>query len=155
MTARNKALIAAAVVALATPLTMQWEGKRNATYLDIGGVPTACYGQTGSQVQRGKTYSDATCRQWLNESLHAHYAGIRRCVTAPMADHQAAALTVWAYNVGVPAACGSTLVRHANAGNWPAACAQLDRWVYVRGQRVQGLANRRAAERGLCEGRQP
>ncbi|WP_425519928.1 glycoside hydrolase family protein [Stenotrophomonas maltophilia] len=41
-----------------------------------------------------------------------------------------------------------------NAGQ-PAAswCPELDRWVYAGGKRVQGLVNRRAAERAMCEGR--
>ncbi|WP_051304677.1 lysozyme [Chitinilyticum litopenaei] len=154
MTARRgAAALALAALALASPLVMKWEGKRNATYIDLAGIPTACYGQTGARVKTGQRYSDETCKQWLQESMAEHYAGLTRCLTAPAEAHQLAALTSWTYNVGVSAACKSQLVRKANAGDWPGACAELDKWVFVKGQRVQGLVNRRKEERALCEGR--
>lgn len=150
----------AAVLALAIPFATSWEGKRNTTYLDIAGIPTACMGQTGPKVQLGRTYSDATCEQWLREELTDYHQAITQCVAVPMAPHQAAALTVFAYNVGAAGACGSAAVRYARVGDWTRACRAIqtnDRgqpaWSYVGRTYVQGLANRRAAERALCEGR--
>ncbi|WP_375592301.1 lysozyme [Chitiniphilus eburneus] len=160
--ARPAAVAVAAILALATPLAMQWEGKRNTTYLDIGGVPTACYGQTGSKVRLGATYPDSTCDAWLQRELGDRYQQLAQCIPVEMAPHQAAALTVFAYNVGIAGACNSAAARYARAGDWPRACRAIqlnDRgqpaWSYVGGRFVQGLANRRAAERALCEGRAP
>ena len=36
---------------------------------------------------------------------------------------------------------------------FPAACAELERWVYAKGIKLRGLVKRRAAERAMCEGR--
>ena len=53
------------------------------------------------------------------------------------------------FNTG--AYCRSAIPALVARGEDRAACAQLSRWVYVRGRRVPGLVNRRAAERALCE----
>lgn len=75
-------------------------------------------------------------------------------IYVPLEQHEWAALLSWSYNVGTTAACGSSLVRKINSGQPASAwCAELDRWVYAGGKRVQGLVNRRAAERRMCEGR--
>lgn len=60
------------------------------------------------------------------------------------------ALVSWSYNVGTGAACGSTLAKKANAGDWQGACNQLRRWDKAGGKPVKGLTNRRAAETKLC-----
>ena len=41
----------------------------------------------------------------------------------------------------------------ANTGDWAGACKELDRWVYAKGIKLNGLVKRRAAERAMCEGR--
>lgn len=154
----KRAGAAAAVLAIALPLTMLWEGKRNTTYIDIAGIPTACYGQTGPKVQIGATYSNATCDTWLREELADYYQAISTCIGRDMQPHQAAAFTVFAYNVGKGGACRSTAVRLAKAGRWPEACRAIGMWDKAynpktgRTERVQGLANRRAAEIKLCLG---
>ncbi|QDQ24911.1 lysozyme [Chitinimonas arctica] len=156
----------AAVLALATPFVIQWEGKRNRTYLDVAGIPTACMGQTGTRVKIGATYNDATCEAWLREELTETYAAVSRCMPVPMTPNQAAALTAFAYNVGSTGACQSAAARYARQGDWGKACRAIQindagqpAWSYVTDAKtgkkvyVQGLANRRAAERALCEGR--
>lgn len=144
---------AAAVVALAAPVVMLWEGKENDPYRDLVGITTVCYGETsGVQMRR---YSDDECSTMLMQRLAQFDAELSRCITRPdVPVHVRAAVLSWAYNVGTDAACRSTLMQRLNAGQWLAACAELDRWVMAGGRRVQGLANRRAAERKLCEGRE-
>jgi lysozyme len=144
---------AAGVMLIAVSFVAGWEGKRNTTYNDIVGIPTICYGQTGARAVPGRTVSDATCQQWLEEELGQYYAGVRECIRAPMQDHQAAAFTSLAYNIGVKGFCGSTAAKRANAGDWPGACAAIERWNMAGGSVVNGLVRRRAAERKLCEGR--
>jgi lysozyme len=143
---------AAGVIALAAPVVMLWEGRENDPYRDIVGVWTVCYGEThGVQMRR---YSDAECSAMLMQRLAQFDGELSRCITRPDVPlHVRAAVLSWAYNVGTDAACRSTLMQRLNAGQWLAACAELDRWVMAGGKRVQGLANRRAAERKLCEGR--
>lgn len=147
----------AAVLVAAAALIKPWEGYKPAPYIDAVGVLTVCYGHTGrstgAAVER-RTHSRAECDQLLQADMLEAWRHVDRCITAPMTNGQAAALLSGTFNTGPSLVCGSTLQRLANAGDWRGACAQLDRWVYAGGKRMQGLANRRAAERAVCEGRQ-
>jgi lysozyme len=133
-----------------TALIKPWEGLELQGYADPIGIPTDCYGNThGAQVGVWRTIEQ--CEALLSAEVRRVAQGLARCVTRPVYPHEAAALISWAYNVGTGAACGSTLVRKLNAGM--PFCAELDRWVYAGGRKWQGLVNRRAAERAVCEGR--
>jgi lysozyme len=68
-----------------------------------------------------------------------------------LTDGQRGALVSFAYNVGVPKACGSTFVKRLNAGDGKAACAELSKWIYAGGRALPGLVNRRRDERKVCE----
>lgn len=143
---------AAAIIALAAAaLVKPWEGYSPTPYVDMVGVATYCYGDTGRPEKA--VYTEQECAEKLNSRLGQYLTGIQSCIRVALEPHQAAALLSWTYNVGVGAACRSTLVGRINSGQ-PAAswCAELDRWVYAGGKRVQGLVNRRAAERAMCEG---
>lgn len=144
---------AAAVLAAAIAIIASWEGKRNETYLDIVGVATVCYGQTGAAARPGARYSDAECEAMLGEEAAAFARKLDRCVlsSVQMTPQQQAVLLSWAYNVGSSAACGSTLVRKLNAGAPPAQwCPELLRWNRAGGKVVKGLDNRRRHEYRLC-----
>ena len=152
MKGRVASVGAAAIIALAaTALVKPWEGYSPTPYVDMVGVATYCYGDTGTPDKA--VYTEQECAQRLNSRLGSYLTGISQCIHAPLSQGQWAAVLSWTYNVGVAAACRSTLVRKINAGQ-PAAiwCAELGRWVYAGGKRVQGLVNRRAAERAMCEG---
>jgi lysozyme len=154
-------LISALLLAMA--LVMPWEGYRPRPYLDAVGILTVCYGHTGGIQQR--EYSPEECARLLRSDLGKAWQIVERCITAPMTDYQAAALTSFAFNVG-PGGRGvkdglcwlktgeqPRIRKFANAGQWPEACAQLQYWVSARGKRLRGLERRRAAEQALCEGR--
>lgn len=67
-------------------------------------------------------------------------------------DNQRAALYDFAWNLGVAALAGSTLLRLANAGDIVGAAAQFPAWVYAGGVVLQGLVKRRALEREVWLG---
>ncbi|MGE8279044.1 MAG: lysozyme [Stenotrophomonas sp.] len=141
------------VLLAATALVKPWEGYEPKPYRDIVGVLTVCYGSTTNIEQR--TYSEKECSDRLNSELGAYFAGISQCIKRPLREREWAAVLSWAYNVGVGAACRSTLVRRINAGEQgPGWCEELSKWTYAGGKRVQGLISRRAAERAMCEGGQ-
>ena len=156
MTPKQKliAQIGAGAAALVTAFVAQHEGLRLWAYRDPVGVLTACYGHTGPDVQPGQTYTRAQCRELLERDL-ARHAQALACIRRPLTDGQKAAFVSFAYNVGSEAFCSSSLVRKANAGDMPGACAELDKWVYAKGQKLPGLVKRRAAERAMCEGAAP
>lgn len=143
--------------ALAVGVIKPWEspgGEPNLVpYLDIVGVATDCYGNThGVRMDQVRTVDE--CEALLTAEIRQTAERLSRCIRRDLAPHEAAAVLSWAYNVGTGAACASTLVREINAGKpgsvW---CAQLERWTFAGGRHVQGLANRRKAERAMCEGR--
>lgn len=144
----------AAVVAATAVFVGPWEGERLEAYLDrIASPPvwTVCYGETKG-VQPGDRYTAQQCLDMLAQSLAGYHAQLARCIPTLPQQPQGVqvALTSWTYNVGAGAACGSTLARRANAGDWVGACNQLPRWNKAGGVVVRGLTNRRLAEQKLC-----
>lgn len=150
---RGKAAILAALLAGSVggvALIKPWEGLRLQGYADPIGIPTDCWGNThGARVGVWRTVAE--CEALLDAEVRKVAHGLSQCITREVPPNQAAALISWAYNVGVTAACGSTLVRKLNAG--AEFCSELSRWVYAGGKKWAGLINRRAAERAMCEGR--
>jgi len=88
----------------------------------------------------------------LAKAVGEFQAGLRKCLPGldGLPEGVQVAFLSWSYNVGTGAACRSTLVRRANAGDMPGACYQLPRWNRASGMVVSGLTNRRGAERTLC-----
>lgn len=144
-----KTTVAAGVISLAMPLTMQMEGLRLKAYLDIVGVPTICYGET-ENVELGDVRTKEECDVMLAIRL-AYYAWqVQRAIGTELPEATHAALASWTYNVGVEAMRNSRLVFIANGGDLEAACNQLPRWVYAKGKKLNGLVRRREIERELC-----
>lgn len=141
----------AAIIALSAPLIMRAEGEVTATYVDAVGVPTACFGHTGRDVKPGQHYTDGQCRGLLNQDQLNHLNGIAACIDVDVPAPSMAAFTSFSFNIGVAAFCRSSVDRLLNAGNLKGACAGLSAWVFAGGRRLQGLADRRARERALCE----
>lgn len=136
-----------------------WEGNRACTYIDPVGIPTVCAGVTDpAYAVPGACYSDAECSALNATEVAKHESGLDDCLTySPIPDFTKAAFVSWTYNNGVGAACRSTLIRKANAGDLHGACEELPRWVFAGGQRMRGLENRRwrgdgsrISERTLC-----
>ena len=149
----TKGIIAGSValMASATGLVQYWEGRELRAYQDIVGVWTICDGETNG-VRPGDVATPAECDSMLARNLRSYEAGLDQCLTYPVPGEAKVALLSWTYNVGVGAACASTLVRKANAGDLVGACNELPRWNRAGGRVVTGLSNRRAAEQELCLG---
>ncbi|HAA40895.1 MAG TPA: lysozyme [Pseudomonas sp.] len=135
---------------MAGVLVSNFEGRSLVAYLDPVGIPTICEGVTRG-VRLGQSKTPAQCDALLQQELTVAMAGVDRNVTKPQPETRRAALASFVYNVGEPQFKASTLLRKLNAGDARGACAELSRWVYAGGQKLQGLVNRRAAERELCE----
>lgn len=139
----------AALLALATGFVTQWEGRELRAYQDIVGVWTICMGDT-HDVRPGQVATPAECDTRLANHLRTYEAGLDKCLVAVVPGKAKVAFLSWTYNVGVGAACKSTLVRKANSGDVAGACDELLRWNRAGGKVVAGLTNRRKAERELC-----
>ena len=151
-TQRSGKPVAAGVLAVllaSVAFIAPWEGLELVPYRDIVGKVTWCYGETRG-TPRGE-YTEAECAAMLATGVGQFYDGLMRCVHRPLTLGQSVAITSWAYNVGIHAACNSTLVRKLNAGapadEW---CRELLRWDKAGGRTVRGLTNRRQAEYREC-----
>lgn len=136
---------------LAASVVAHLEGKRNTAYLDTGGVPTICYGETRN-VSLGDVASDSKCDSLLIAEVGRITTLVRSTSRTPLRDHELAAFVSFTYNVGDSAFRNSTLARLLRNGDVHAACLQLNRWVYDNGRVVTGLVNRREFETRLCFG---
>lgn len=153
MSLRTKALgIGAAgtiaVAAIATPFIGGWEGLETKPYYDIGGVLTVCYGETEDVEHR--EYTKEQCEYMLQERVEGFHKQVMGRIDKDIPITMQAAVTSFAYNVGIDAFGRSTLLKKINRGDLYGACQELDRWVYVGRTYVQGLANRRESEKRLC-----
>ncbi|MEP2717655.1 lysozyme [Pseudophaeobacter sp.] len=144
-------LIAGSGLALSTAIAFVggWEGLRQEAYQDVVGVWTVCYGETKG-VRPGDRYSKADCDEMLAEEIAAYEAALDQCLTAEVPLGMKIALVSWTYNVGAGAACQSTLVRRANAGDLSGACDELKRWNRAGGRIWRGLTRRRFSEMQMC-----
>lgn len=129
-----------------------FEGFSEKTYVPVAGdVPTIGFGSTEG-VKMGDTITVPKAIERLYRDTEKAESAIGRCVKVPLSQGEFDAFTSFAFNVGAEAFCDSTLVKKLNAADYAGACAELKRWVYVDGRRVQGLVNRREAEYRLCMG---
>lgn len=141
--------VGAGAVAIAAATVGFFEGKENQAYHDPVGVVTICYGHTAT-ARIGQTHSDEECEALLEQDLGTAFEAVNRNVAVELPPTREAALASFVYNVGEGAFARSTLLRRLNAGQARAACDELLRWVHAGGRRLQGLVNRRFAERELC-----
>jgi lysozyme len=152
-TAAKKGLAGtAAAITLALALIKPWEGLWLVAKVDkigTGRPVTACYGETKG-VTLGQRFTKEQCDEMLAKRLPQYANAIAPCIHVNISDKTRAALVSFAYNVGPAAACRSTAFKRINAGNIRGGCDALMNWTMAQGKFVQGLANRRAAERRLC-----
>lgn len=139
-----------AVIAVATPVVMYFEGNKPSAYLDPIGIPTVCYGHTKT-AKLGQKKTDSECRLLLEKDLELALSEVDRLVKVELPAERRAAFTSFVYNVGSAKFASSTMLRKLNAGDTAGSCAELSRWVNAGGKPLPGLVKRRAEERRLCE----
>jgi len=147
------ATIGAAAALIVTSFVAGWESggvPRLKAYRDIVGVWTICDGETLG-VTPGMVETVEGCRARGEAALIRHAEPVLACTPALRGHpHQLSAAISLAYNIGTAAYCRSTVARRFNAGQWAAACEAFLAWNRAGGRVVQGLVNRRRAERALC-----
>ena len=140
-----------------------------------GGLPTVCDGITrhitSTPIVVGEKWSAEKCAAETRAAVVKVQNQLLRCfkVTPPQPVLDSATSHAW--NFGAAATCGSGAMQAWNAEQWALGCRRLQFaddgrpvWSYVKTGRllpngkpemkfVQGLANRRGAERAMCEGR--
>lgn len=147
-----KTKIATGGLVLALGLVTLWEGYEEETYLDVVGIPTVCYGHTGSDVFMGDSKTLNECHELLAQDLKLAWTVVDKYVKPDLPANVHAAFTSFVFNVGAEAFRKSTALKLLNQGKIEEACHELPKWVYADGKKIKGLVNRRAAELKLCLG---
>lgn len=150
MSAINSALEKAAV------LCKHFEGFRSKPYICPAGYPTIGYGTVykpdGTKVTMDDApISEAQAEAWLMSELqHNYMAGVLKASPKLISQPGAlAAITDFAYNLGVGRYRASTLRRRVDAADWEGAAEQLMLWTKGGGKELPGLVRRRVAEKAL------
>jgi lysozyme len=125
-------LSATALVGLATH-----EGYVEKAYQDIVGVWTIGFGSTvkedGKAVAPGdKTTPVAALHRTLNH-VQKDETEIRKCVTAPLYQHEYDVMVDFAYQYGSSRLCRSSMVRLANQGRYEESCNAYLLYKYAGG----------------------
>ena len=132
------------VVSLGVPLR---------AYRDSKGFWTIGYGHLLSLDKdtdfSGVTWTQANADEVFAQDLAKYEKSVDDAVKVKLQPHQNDALVSFVYNLGVTAFSKSTLIRCVLAGDKQGAAKEFDKWVHVKGMIVQGLVNRRAAEKAL------
>ena len=132
----------------AVELVKGFEGFSGKAYICPAGVPTIGYGHTGN-VHPNDTITQTEATALLERDLQRFQDGVKKAVKVPLNDNQLAALTSFAYNVGLGAFGTSTLLKQLNEGHYDLAADQFLRWTKGGGKELPGLVTRRAAERAV------
>lgn len=162
--ARKGVIPTVLLAALMSPfayLTLErMEGNALQVYADkmAAGLPTFCAGRTDPHAKVGTRLTTDQCEQINRRTLLEYGYAVLGCVNWDyLTARRLIGLTMFAINVGKDGACNSRAVRLINAGNVAQGCDALARtpdgrpaWSYAGGKYVQGLQNRRQAERSLC-----
>ncbi|HEY8698821.1 MAG TPA: lysozyme [Rhizomicrobium sp.] len=147
-----------AVFALCKDRIKQFEGYSAKPYRDSAGVPTIGWGTirypngktvTMSDPAIGKDYAEQCLTFEMTQKAAILASHLEKSATV----HQAGAMLSLAYNIGVQAFLGSSVLRQFNAGKINAAAKAFEMWdkAHVDGKLVvvAGLLKRRKEEEAM------
>ena len=136
-----------------TKLIASFEGLELTAYLCPAKVWTIGLGTTvysnGQPVKKGDTCTKEQALQYKAHDLRRFENCVNSAVKVSINQNQFDALVSLAYNIGEKAFSNSTLVKKLNTGDYQGAADQFSAWNKSKGKVLNGLVNRRAAERTL------
>lgn len=125
-----------------------------------GGEPwTIGYGSTGAdpfnggRIRKGTIWTREQAEQRFRDHLREFEDGVAKSLTNVASQGQFDAMVCLAYNIGLAAFGGSTLLRMHNAGDFDGAAKQFLRWNRAGGRVMKGLTRRREAEAAMYRGK--
>lgn len=137
-------------------LMKEFEGLRLEAYQDIVGVWTIGYGNTyyedGTKVKKGDKITKERALDLYTNIMNRFSDQVRNAIVNPdrISDTQFSAMVSLAYNIGIGAFKGSTLLKKVNANPCdPTIPNEFLRWNKAGGKVVNGLTRRRQAEADL------
>lgn len=152
--------LSTAVATLTAAFLMPWEGYAPVAKherIDPPGVITWCFGRTNFDdptVKAGTRFTKEECKKQLEETIPKYSEQARKCIPNLYAlpEPTQAAVISFTYNLGQGNLCKSRVAANLNRGppNIQAACDAMLAFTRANGKFIQGLLNRRRAERTLC-----
>ena len=111
------------------------EGYKGEAYIPVpGDVPTIGYGTTKDVRMGDKTTPVRSLVKLMEEVDTVYVAGVKKCVTVPLYQHEFSAYVSLTYNIGVGAFCRKAkegkppnLIDLINAGKYEEACERIER----------------------------
>lgn len=139
---KNKIMLAgsSAVVAVAAYVIIPYEGQvvnsqgNHVSYLDIVGVPTACWGTTGKdlygdKIQAGKIYTQDECEKLFVRDLALYNSYVKKHVKVDLKSYEEVAYTSLVWNIGETAFKNSkSVLGRLNSGDHDGACKGILDW---------------------------
>lgn len=129
-------------------LITQFEGCKLNSYQDQGGIWTIGYGNTRN-VGPKMFCTLEEAHEWLDDDIREHAEQIDKVITVTVSQNQFDALVSFVFNVGFGNFFKSSLLQKLNEKNYLGAADEFLRWDKIHGIEIQGLLNRRKAEREL------
>jgi lysozyme len=116
-------------------------------------VWTIGWGATGPDIKKGTVWTQKQADDRFRADLDAFGKGVATWLAGkPTTQAQFDAMVSLAYNIGMGAFSGSTLLQYHKAGRFADAADQFLRWNKQAGVVLKGLTARRQAERALYLG---
>lgn len=116
--------------------------------------PTLGWGSTGPDIKLGMFWTQEQADERFAADLTKFAKGVQTAVgTTHTTQGQFDALVSFAYNCGIAALNGSTLLRLHKAGQPEDAAEQFKRWDKQAGVVLRGLTKRRLAEADIYRGK--
>ena len=133
-------------------LLKQSEGLKLKPYLDGGNKPTIGWGNTFYEDSTRVKLTDSPITKERADKLlynisYGFYKEVKKLVKVPVSENELSALTSLAYNIGIRAFKGSTLlIKINNNSDFSEIEKSWLSWKYDNGKVVKGLLNRRFKE---------
>ena len=131
-------------------IVKRFEGCKLKAYRCPAGIWTCGWGSTGHDVTENTVWTQEQADARLEADLKTFLTGVER--TSPILKNhpnRLAAVTSFAYNVGMGAYQKSTMRKKIDAEDWAGAEAEFSRWTRAGGRELPGLVTRRKAEAEL------
>jgi lysozyme len=135
-------------------LIQQFEGLKLKAYQDSVGIWTIGYGNTtyldGSKVKKGDKITREQADLMFKQTANKFALEVAKLIDVCLTQNQFNALVSLAYNIGIGAFKGSTLLKKVNANpNDESIRGEFKRWNRAGGKVLYGLTRRRNEEADL------
>lgn len=132
-------------------LIQQFEGLKLKAYQDSVGIWTIGYGNItyldGKKVKKGDEITREQADLMFKQTANKFALDVAKLIDVCLTQNQFNALVSLAYNIGISAFKGSTLLKKVNVNHNDKSIAnEFLKWKMAGGKVIQGLLNRRIKE---------